>query len=254
MGLTSTQTTLLDKKVTLKQSSTGFRAGLDTVMVAAACPAKPKSYVLDAGCGAGGALYCLMVRVPDLSAKAIDVSDEYIALARENAEANGWAEQVECVSGDFLTMAEDTRFDHILTNPPYLEEGTHYISTDPLRAQALGHLDAQSGTEAWLKKAHRLLKSKGSLTLIQRADMLDKIILGLGKRFGATEIFPLVPKEGEPAKRVIIRTWKDRASPLTLHSPLVIHKKDGTYTGCANAILKDAKPIEEGLHGTQIQG
>lgn len=243
MAQASTQTTLLNKKVSLAQPASGFRAGLDTVMVAAACPASSGSYVLDAGCGAGGALYCLMARVPNLSAKAIDIGPEYIEHATQNAQANGWSEQVECVVGDYLQLSDERAYDHILSNPPYMEEGTHFISTNPMKMRALGHVDAQASMEAWLKKAHFLLKSKGSLTIIQRADMLDKIILGLGKRFGSTEIFPLAPKEGEPAKRVIVRTWKDRLGPLKLHSPLVIHEKDGTYTERANAILKDGQAI-----------
>ncbi len=91
----------------------------------------------------------------------------------------------------------------------------------------------------WISCAHRSLKSGGSFTIINRADATDKIIREMGRKFGAIEIIPLWPKEGIQAKRVIIRSIKDRKSPATLHAGITLHKDDGDYTAAAERILRD---------------
>ena len=47
---------LLDGRVRLRQPARGYRAGMDAALLAAACDARPGDRVLEAGCGAGGAL------------------------------------------------------------------------------------------------------------------------------------------------------------------------------------------------------
>ena len=95
----------------------------------------------------------------------------------------------------------------------------------------------------WIDCAHEALKSNGTLTLIHRADQIDKIIQGLGKRFGAVEIIPLYPKAGQPAKRVIVRAVKHRKTPATLHAGLTLHQDNGAYTDAAERVLRSAEGL-----------
>jgi tRNA1(Val) A37 N6-methylase TrmN6 len=130
-----------------------------------------------------------------------------------------------------------------MCNPPYLEAGTYTPSASEERAMALGHEGRETSLKDWIDAGFAALKSGGSLSMIHRADMTDKIILGLGKRFGAIEIIPLYPRPGEEAKRVIIRAIKDRKTPARLHAGLVLHEADGRYTTAADAILRDGAAI-----------
>ena len=69
---------------------------------------------------------------------------------------------------------------------------------------------------------------------------MDDIIFALGPRgrkFGAITVFPLWPKVGETAKRVLVKARKGVAAPLQVTSGLVLHADDGNYTETANAIL-----------------
>ena len=45
----------LGGRLRLAQPASGYRAGADAVMLAAACAARPGQSVLDLGCGAGAA-------------------------------------------------------------------------------------------------------------------------------------------------------------------------------------------------------
>ena len=63
--------------------------------------------------------------------------------------------------------------DLVLTNPPFLEEGQARISPDKGRAAA--HALPAGGLEAWLKACTGLLKPKGRLVLIHRADRVCRM-------------------------------------------------------------------------------
>ena len=227
---------VLDRRVRLLQPPGGFRTSLDSVMVAAACPAKPGDRVLDMGAGVGGAAFCLLVRVPDCHVTGVEIQPAYHALAESNIAINGAEGKADFVLADVLAWEATERFDQIVCNPPYLEAGTYTEAEDKGKRAALGH--ARNDLEDWTNAAHRLLKSNGTLTLIHRADMLDKIILALGKRFGATEVIPLWPRQGEGAKRLVVRTVKDRRSHCRLMPGLVLHDADGAYTNAADRILR----------------
>src|SRR6056297_2259973 len=67
-----TRDALLGGRVWLRQPARGYRAGVDAVFLAAACPARPGARVLDLGCGVGAAALCLAARVPDLAITGVE--------------------------------------------------------------------------------------------------------------------------------------------------------------------------------------
>lgn len=233
---------VLNQKVRLLQPEGGFRTSLDSVMLAAACPARSGDTVLDMGCGVGGASFCLLWRVPDLQLTGIDWEDTYIDLARRNLDLNDHPAIFD--RADIRSYAPEHGFDHVMMNPPYMEAGRHTPSPDAIRAQANGHQDVDLTLEDWIRAAHRLLKSKGTLTLIYPAHGTDKIIQAFGRRFGAVELIPLWPRTGQEAKRVIIRAVKDRQTPARVLPGVVLHEDSGAYTAHADSILRDGAAIE----------
>jgi len=237
---------VLDKKVRLLQPSEGgFRTSLDSVMLAAACPAQSGDQVLDAGCGVGGASFCLTWRCPDIRLTGVEREEPYIALARQNAVLNGVAERTEFICADirYFDPSPKPIFDQVIINPPYREAGDHTPSPDELRAVANGHQEDDLTLEEWIRAAHRLVKNGGGITMIYPASGVDRIIRAFGKMFGAIEIIPLWPREGEESKRVIIRALRDRKTPARIHAGLVLHHSDGAYTFQAEAVLRDGQSI-----------
>ena len=242
-----TEIYVLDKKIRLLQlADGGFRTSLDSVMLAAACPAVAGEHVLDAGCGVGGASFCMLWRVPQAQLTGVEWQAEYIELARKNAALNGVDTRAAFVQSDIRDYrATETKpiYDHVMINPPYSESGHHTPSPDMVKAVAMGHQDDDLSLEDWVKAAHRLLKSGGSLTMIYPAKGTDKIIRAMGRKFGAIEILPFWPRAGVEAKRVIIRARKDRQTLSRILAGLVLHNDDGSYTDAAEAILRDGQGL-----------
>jgi tRNA1(Val) A37 N6-methylase TrmN6 len=233
---------VLNRRVRLYQPVGGFRTSMDSVLLAAACPAQAGDRVLDLGCGVGGAGLCVMARVPDIFLTGIELQADHAALAGENAVLNAVQDRAAFIAGDIRDDRAGERFDHVICNPPYLEAGTHTPSPDAARAIANGHVD-EGDIKDWIDAAFDQLFSGGTLTMIHRADMVDKIIRAMGKRFGAVEIIPLWPHAGEAARRVIVRAIKDRRSPACIHPGIILHAPGGAYTDAANSVLRDMAPI-----------
>ncbi|MEZ5814782.1 MAG: methyltransferase [Alphaproteobacteria bacterium] len=258
---------VLNKRVELAQPEDGFCTCIDAVLLAAACPAKAGESILDLGCGLGSAAFCALKRVEGTTLTGIDILPEVIELARHNALLNKMKERThfKCIDiRDFPDMlppckrgsdsvqkkyprfrGEDTifRFDHVICNPPFMDAGEHTPSPSPARATAIGFGEDDMDLKDWVDCAFRSIKGTGSLTIIHRADAVDEIIRAMGKRFGASEIIPLWPKEGREAKRVIVRTWKHRKSPARIRPGIVLHREDGDYTDEAEKILRDMQAI-----------
>ena len=238
---------VLNRKLALKQAPQGFRTSLDSVMLGAACPAKPSQSVIDLGCGVGSAGLCALKRVQDITLTGVDIQANHIDIATENADLNNMKDRCSFMQGDIRDLDID-KADHVICNPPYQEQGKHLHSPSSAKAKAMGHMDEDISLQDWITCAFNHIKGQGSLSLIHEAGRLDDILHTLyskndGKRFGGIEIFPLWPKEASPAKRVIIRAWKHKKSPATMHSGLILHNDDGSYTKEAEHILRDGNAL-----------
>jgi len=236
-----TNDALLDGRVLLRQPRSGFRAAIDTVLLAAAVPAAGGDRVLELGAGCGAAALCLARRVAGVHVTGIELQPALVRLAGENIRANGAQDAVDIMLGDIaapLPPRVQGLFDCVLFNPPYLDAVRARPPADAARAAA--HVEADTGLAAWIACAQATLRPKGMLTLIHRADRLDDVIAGLRARFGGITVFPLWPRAGQPARRVIVRARKGMATPLVLAPGLVLHEADGSYTAAADAVLRGA--------------
>lgn len=229
---------LLDGRVLVLRAGGGLDPTTDTVLLAAACPARTGESVLDLGCGTGAAGLCVLTRIPGTRLVGIDIQPDLIALARRGAAANGLHARARFEPCDIRAFHpdKDSRFDHVLCNPPYLEEGAHTPPPDRVRATAVG---GGAALKEWIDAAFHALKPHGSLTLVHRADTLDKAIAALGKRFGALELLPVWPGAGKPASRIVLRARKDRRSPAILHPGLILHENGRRHTREAEKILRE---------------
>ncbi len=247
-----TENRLLGGRVVLCQPASGYRAAIDPVLLAAAVPALRGERVLDLGCGVGAAALCLAARVPDCRIVGLELQPDLAALARHNAAANGVAHRFAVIEGDVrrpppelaAAAASETGvpgFDHVMMNPPFLPAGA--ATPPPEATKALAHQEGAAALEDWIAAACRLLKPRGGLTLIHRADRVDAICAALRPRFGAVELIPLWPKPGRPARRLVVRARKDARSPAVLAFGLVLHRPEGGFTEEAEAILRGGKAL-----------
>jgi tRNA1(Val) A37 N6-methylase TrmN6 len=226
-------------RVVVRQMDSGFRSGLDAVMLAASVPAKEGEEVLELGAGAGAASLCLAQRV-NCSVFGLEIDPALAALADENAAENDQSRRVRFIAGDMRNMPAELRrtFEHVMCNPPFHDEDGQ-SSPDGGRALALQDRGVLAD---WLTGGMKRVVSGGTFTAILRADRLCEALTALGER--GVSVFPLWPRAGEAAKRVLIRAVKASRAPFAILPGLVLHETGSNYTRAANAILRDGAALD----------
>ncbi|MBF0633472.1 MAG: peptide chain release factor N(5)-glutamine methyltransferase [Nitrospinae bacterium] len=85
---------------------------------------------LDVGVGSGAIAVAVAVARPRWRIDAVDSSAEALAVARDNAALNGVTENIEFMLSDLFTSVLDRVYDLILSNPPYIPEGSSDVLPD----------------------------------------------------------------------------------------------------------------------------
>lgn len=236
---------LLGGRVRILQPAEGYRAAIDPVLLAAAVPAAAGDRVLDVGAGTGAAALCLAARVSGVRVSGLEIDPGLAALAERSARLGGVAERVTFAAGDLLAPPEGLvagSFDHVMANPPFIEAGRGRRPADPGKARST--VEGAAGLDDWLGFCLRMVRDKGTVTVVHRADRLDEVLAGLGGGLGGIVVLPLWPGRGMPAKRVVVGGRKGARAPMRLDAGLVLHRPGGGYTVEAEAVLRGAAGLE----------
>lgn len=212
----------LGGKLILRQPRRGHRAGHDAVILAASTHAQAGQLVIDLGAGVGAAGLALATRVRGVDLVMVEIDPALAALADFNARANGIAARV--VVADVGAGIVDGMADQVLMNPPFHDSARHRASPDA--ARRIAHTATDETLRTWIDAAYRLLKTRGVLTLIWRADGLADVLQALGDRFGGVELQPVHGARGKPAVRILLSAMKGGRAPLVIHQAALLDGSD----------------------------
>jgi tRNA1(Val) A37 N6-methylase TrmN6 len=239
---------VLGGRLLLRQPRRGHRFGHDSILLAAAVPAKAGQCAVELGAGVGAAGLALARRVEGLGMTLVEVEPALAALAQDNIARNGLSERAQAICLDVaagpaaFAAAGLTPHSaaHVLMNPPF--NAPHNPS--PERGRHLARVAAPGTLVQWLRAASDLLHPGGEVTLIWRADGLSEVLATLADDFGAPAVLPIHAKPEQPAIRVIVRAAKGKsAAPLVLLPALVLADAAGRPTPQAEAVLREAKAL-----------
>jgi tRNA1(Val) A37 N6-methylase TrmN6 len=239
-----TEDAVLGGRLTLLRPARGHRFGHDAILLAAACPARAADTVVDLGAGVGAAGLALAARVEGAHVTLVEVDAGLVTMAQKNAQRNNLAERVRAVALDvtaparaFTTagLAPET-VAHVMMNPPFNDPARQRASPD--QGRRLAHQAPLATLSAWTRSAARLLRPRGTLTLIWRADGLAEVLAALEPAFGGIAVLPVHPKPLAPAIRVLVCAAKASGTPLTILPGLVLSDRSGHPTPQAEAVLR----------------
>lgn len=98
--------------------------------------------------------------------------------------------------------------------------------------------------EDWVRFMARMVRPSGRATMIHKADALEAILSLMAPRFGALVVFPVFPRAGQSAIRVIVEGIKGSRAPLSLRPGIVLHGEGNAFLPSANAILRQGAALE----------
>ena len=235
---------LLGGRVAYRQPRAGLRAAIDPILLAAAIPAQPGECVLEGGTGAGAALLCLAARVAGVQGVGLDRDPSLLALARQNAAANGWP-GLSFIAADVaaspIAGPPSGAFDHVFANPPYHPgDGTR----SPFPARESAKRIVPGSLDIWARALAGPLRDRGTLTLILPPALLEPALAAMrAAHVPAGWLLPVWPKSGRNARLLLLQGRKHGRSPLVLAAGLILHTENGAFRPEAEAILRDGAAL-----------
>ena len=250
--LAITEDAFLGGALRIRQPAHGYRAGLDAILLAAACPAERgrAERCLDCGAGVGVVGLAVARRVDDIDVALIERDPVLASLARENVVANKLGGRVRVIERDLTAplmqmpelASETNTYDHVLANPPYHTHGAATRAPDALKD--VSHAMLAGEFEHWARFAAAMTRDRGTFTVIHRADALDEILAGLRRRFGAIRIVPLHPRDGVAASRVLVQATKASRAALEILPGRMLHAPgEHVFAAEFDAILRNGAPF-----------
>lgn len=230
----------------------GHRSGSDALLIAAGLPKGATGKLVDLGSGTGVAGLAAIYQNPDLSVLLVEKNPLMVQLANRTLQMTKnamLARRAKILAADVTLSGikrseaglEDTSADFVIMNPPYNYEGQR-VSPNALKAEA--HVMGMSGLDSWVRTAAAILKANGTLIMIYRAEKLGEIIACSQGRFGDLSIIPIYSREGERAKRILVKMTKGSKAPLSLLPGILMHDGEGGPTPIAQSLLNGEARIE----------
>ena len=144
-------------------------------------PGFAEPLIFDIGTGSGAIAIALAKHIPGCLVVATDSSSEALALAEENAAAQGIADSIEFRQGDLLIPVADQRARYLVSNPPYISDAEwddvplsvkDYEPTCALRAG----VDGLKYLHPIIRQARQYLESPGQLVLEGPTTQMETLV------------------------------------------------------------------------------
>jgi release factor glutamine methyltransferase len=144
-----------------------------------------KSRILDVGTGSGAIALSLALKFPEAEILAVDISDDALALARENASRLNLVARVRFFKTDLLENVKGL-FDLIVANLPYISsEERHTLSREVLHDPDVALFAGARGDELvrqLIAQAASQLRSGGMLALEIGVDQSEALLSVLAEK------------------------------------------------------------------------
>jgi tRNA1(Val) A37 N6-methylase TrmN6 len=250
----TTDDAFLGGALRILQPKAGFRAGMDSLLLAASIDGR--GHVLDVGAGVGVVGLAVARRVPEADVVLVERDPNLLELARANIARNGLLGRARAIGADIARPLRELgelsvrteSFDHVLANPPYHTLGR----CTPARGGGKDAAHAMPGgqLERWLRFMAAMVKPGGVVSLVHRADALGEVLAASSGRFGGHVILPLHARPAAAASRVLVHAVKGSRAPLRLLAGMVLHEEDGRFRAEIEAVLRSGAGLQTaGLAG-----
>lgn len=230
--------TLFKGKLSVRQPKDGYRFSIDAVLLAGLAHARRQDRIIDLGTGCGVVPLVLAFRDSEVRVTGVEIQPELAALADANVRANGLADRIQIVEGDYRNAAglfQPESWDVVLSNPPYRREASGRVNPHPQRAVARHELAGSA--EAVFSAGRFLLRKGGRLSVIYPARRLDHLMVVAHRHgFSAKELTIIHSDVRGPGRLVFLECRKGGGEELHVSPPFFIYEPDGSYTDAMLAL------------------
>ena len=209
--------------MTLYQPESGYCYNSDSLFLYNFINAfKPKGKLLDVGAGCGIVGLLVARDNKKVLLEAVEKQSIFIKYAKKNAEKNGI--EYKLYESDFLSLDASTKYDYIVSNPPFYPEGTKK-SEDIILKNA--RYNTNLPLDLFFKKVSQLLKPHSHFIFCYDPTVFSEICVALEKvKMRVVDVAFVHPKVDRDASLVLIHARNGSKSMLKVREPLVIYKEN----------------------------
>lgn len=217
-----------------------FCFGIDAVLLAwfASSAITRKTKTIDLGTGTGILPLLLYGRTGTKQIDALEIQENVVDLARRNVELNGLSDIIHIHHGDLRNPGpafHSSNTDVVVCNPPYMRMDRGM--KNPSETMAISRHELCCTISDVTHFARVMLKDRGKLFLVQRADRLGDVLCALrADGLEAKRLVTVHPYAHRPANLILVEAMKKGKPNLKVEPPLVVYNADGSYSDAINAI------------------
>lgn len=232
----------LFKRFSVEHNHSSMKVGIDAVILGAWSRVPPTAVnVLDVGCGCGVISMMIAQRFPKVLIKAIDIDEESVKECRYNFKLCEWRDRLNAELRNFNDVTD--KFDYIISNPPYFEDGLKQFDSSRLIARHQGDLSPLE----LLKRGELLLNDNGKIGLVLPYNQLESLLSYTeNSKLKPCRILNIAGRPGLEFKRSFLELEKntpnksdERDDCVCTNEILFIESRNGEYSDEYKILCKD---------------
>ena len=216
------------KKFGLNDSKCAMKIGTDGVLLGAWASVEGNQNILDIGSGSG-LISLMMAQRSNANICGIEIDEDAAKQSIENIKCSPWSNRITIINSDFIDWAITNnvvpKYDHIISNPPFFDNGPIAPNTSRALARHCKSLDYNQ----LLNRSKELLTDDGKISVISPIERENDIIFySTIEHFFISRVTYVYSKEGGKATRSLWEFSKTKCS--TQYSSIAIRNCNNNYS------------------------
>ena len=217
------------KQFLIHHDQCAMKVGTDGVLLGAWADVLGDGNLLDIGTGSGLIAIMLAQRNAATHITGIEIDESAARQALWNTSLSPWKERLEILHLSFqdFIQSNQQQFSHIVSNPPFFQEGTNTSSKERNMARQTVSLSF----EEIISGADNLLLKDGKLSVIlpvTESDIFNKIAQQYG--FYLNRKLEVKPKKDKNIERILMEFSKKEKIILEQKILIIQHEKRNDWT------------------------
>lgn len=216
----------------LIQKNSGFRFGVDAVLLADFANVKKKHRVIDLCTGTGIVPFLLYGKYKPQETIGLEIQEDMVEMAKRSSGLNNTVDSVKFVHGDLKDkklLKELGRFDVVTVNPPYKLNNAGILN--PNDKLAIARHEIMCNLDDVIFACKNLLKDNGRMFIVHRPERLADIFEIMRKyKIEPKRVRMIQPNTTKAPNIVLVEGQRDGGKFLKWEETLYVYDDQGNYS------------------------
>ena len=226
------------KEICVIQKKSGFRFGVDAVLLANFAKAKKKDCIVDLCSGTGIIPFIIAGKNEIDHITGIEIQSDMVEMSNRSVLYNNLQDKINFIHGDLKNeelLKAIEKVDVVTVNPPYKLQNSGIINEN--NKNAIARHEICCTLDDVIKASSILLKDNGKLFMIHRPERIADVLCTMRKYKIEPKLIRMVqPNVNKVPNLLLIEGQKNGGKFLKWQNTLYVYDENGKYTEEINMI------------------